>query len=37
MVVLERGLEEVGTGWEFRELNKDGVEFAENSQVEQKP
>jgi hypothetical protein len=33
LVVLECGLEEVGTGWEFGELDEDGVEFAENGQV----
>jgi len=37
LVVLEHGLEEVGTSWEFRELDEDGVEFAENVQVVWKP
>jgi len=35
--VLEHGLEEVGTSWEFRGLNEDGVEFTENVQVVWKP
>jgi hypothetical protein len=35
--VLERVLEEVGTSWEFGELDEDGVEFAENGQVVWKP
>ena len=37
MVVFECGLEEVGTSWEFGELDEDGVEFAENGQVVWKP
>jgi hypothetical protein len=37
LVVLERGLEEVGTGWEFGELDEDGVELTENGQVVWKP
>jgi len=37
LVVLERGLEEVGTVWEFGELDEDGVELAENGQVVWKP
>ena len=37
MIVFERGLKEVGTSWEFGELDEDGVEFAENGQVVWKP
>jgi hypothetical protein len=35
--MLERGLEEVGTCWEFGELDEHSVEFAENGQVVWKP
>ena len=35
--MLERILKEVGTGWEFGELDEDGVEFAENIQVVWEP
>ena len=35
--MFERGLEEVGTSWEFGEFDEDGVEFTENGQVVWKP
>jgi hypothetical protein len=37
LVVLEHGLEKVGTGGEFEELDEDGVEFTKNGQVMWKP